>query len=470
MASKWATDIDFSGVATVKGLKAPANASDGAPKSYVDAAAAVRDVPSYAPASLARNWDARRSAYNVNGRTMHFIRSRLAAVAQNTTGFHIVYMSDSSGVGFNGSVFDQRQAVPYRMAKALSRLTGNPYVTSGVSFASCATANVGDKWTVTGTWAQSAGTLVSYSAGTATYVTPEPCTSIEIYCADTDPAKSYTVDGGASVNIPAGAGTNATKKISITGLPYAVHTVVLTVSALTVICGQRCWTPGLNQIHLHNLSYGGANANNPGNLGISWSANVPQGLAFVANGMLGASGVTADVVGICIGSNDLYSGTAPSVVQAGITAMLSYVPGAAPFLVHEMPITGTNPDNAAQLGSRFFTLAESRDCLMLDWNDYVNNPNGSYVNDGQAGADGIHPIFSHQNLIGSWFASVLADRQFVGETNFPNVIGLPGGRYKLIQSGGSYPLRPPVPAGYVDYQGPAQPTGWLVGDTWDQVS
>lgn len=36
----------------------------------------------------------------------------------------------------------------------------------------------------------------------------------------------------------------------------------------------------------------------------------------------------------------------------------------------------------------------------------------------------------------------------------------------LIHNGTSYPARPSVPAGMVQYKGPTQPASWQTGDTW----
>lgn len=37
---------------------------------------------------------------------------------------------------------------------------------------------------------------------------------------------------------------------------------------------------------------------------------------------------------------------------------------------------------------------------------------------------------------------------------------------RVIWNGSSYPARPSVPAGMVEYVGPTEPTTWLTGDTW----
>lgn len=43
--------------------------------------------------------------------------------------------------------------------------------------------------------------------------------------------------------------------------------------------------------------------------------------------------------------------------------------------------------------------------------------------------------------------------------------------YRVIHNGTAYPPRPQgVPAGFVDYIGPTEPTDWLDGDTWTQTS
>lgn len=40
----------------------------------------------------------------------------------------------------------------------------------------------------------------------------------------------------------------------------------------------------------------------------------------------------------------------------------------------------------------------------------------------------------------------------------------------VIWNGTAYPARPTgVPAGYVEYYGPSEPTTWLVGDHWTQT-
>lgn len=55
-----------------------------------------------------------------------------------------------------------------------------------------------------------------------------------------------------------------------------------------------------------------------------------------------------------------------------------------------------------------------------------------------------------------------------GGTNWApaTVSGGGGGFTVLIYTGGAYPARPGVPAGWVRYLGPVAPTTWLTGDEW----
>jgi hypothetical protein len=455
-----------------------ANLSDLADKSAArqNLGVAPAGLPSYAPTTAANPWDASKSVYNVDGASMHTVRAKLAKLAQNTAGIHILHMSDSTGIGFPGSLpIVESKSIPFRMAKALSQLTGNPYITTGLTFAG-ASANIpADAWTLTGTWSVGSGTILSTVANsTATLTTAQQCTNIEIYYSDASPSFSYTVDGGSSVAVTT-TSTSTTKKISLSGLTYGIHTVVITCpTVFTLLTGFRWWTSGLNQIHIHNLSFGGAKANNTGlDASVDWSNKTstnPVGLGLTATQMISVSGLSFDIAGVCIGSNDMASGNKnAAMIVTGIQNMIGYAPGAAPYLVHEITIGGTDATLAATNGANFFTLADQYDCPMFDWENYVNGLS-SYVADGQAGADGLHPIFGHQNLIGTWIAHTLAQRPFYGENNFPGVVGLPDGRYRLIESAGAYPHRPPVPAGGVDYVGADQPTDWMVGDTWDQLS
>jgi len=48
--------------------------------------------------------------------------------------------------------------------------------------------------------------------------------------------------------------------------------------------------------------------------------------------------------------------------------------------------------------------------------------------------------------------------------------GSGGGGDTLVYANGAYPTRPSLPAGAVTYVGPVQPTTWLPGYAWRDIS
>lgn len=429
-------------------------------------------LPSYAP-TITKPWDASQAVLNSRPANLPLLTAKLAMCADNAGSVHVGFAGDSLLIGYDGAAYDRDRAIPRRFAHDVARMLGCPYITQGVTLAKASYADFGDRWSLTGTWtASGTNSLQNTTAGTATHATPDQCTDVEVYYHNAGTGFTYTVDGGAPVTVtPTGASTIG--KFTASGLAYGFHTIVITFAASGgIVCGQRCWTPALNQIHVHNLALGGARANGGGGQQ-NWSStstNAPLGLGFMAPAMLTAAGITLDAIVIEAGDNDIFSGgeDAPTTIT-GLSNMHGYWSAVPTVLLRPYALPGTVDATADALAAAMMTLAESIDAIFASWDEVVGRK-ATALADGFLGADNLHETFPHQVLIAAYLADVLVKRtQATPSTRWANVVGRPGGRYKLIESGGSYPKRPTAPAGWVDYSGPDAPGDALDGDSWDDL-
>lgn len=429
-----------------------------------------RDAPAYAPANLKHKWDASRSAYNISGATMHSRRSKQNAAAYNIASLHQGWAGNSLCVGYDGATYNYTKSVPARCGQHMARLLGHPYPTLGWHLAVGAFNVLGDRWvTNTGSWTKQNMLYNTTTNATATYTTPHQCAGFKI--AYSGPSFTYKVDGeGTSRTAPATAANqvlilDVTTLQSGTALTNKVHSIVVTCpTVLTIFLAQRCYNPGLNQIHTHNFGLGGAKAN--GGTGENWSVTTmnPLGLGGLVPAILTADGLDLDDIAIMIGGNDLFNSESVATTKTGIENMLGYWSDINEFLVHEFYIDGTDTTAAANLGTEFFNMADEHNIPMLDWADFINGT-PSMLADTQAGADGVHPKLQHQNMVAAWIAEQIVGRPMPVADVWPGLYGLGGGRWKVVEQSGVYPVRPNVPAGFVDYAGPDDPVDSLPGDT-----
>lgn len=429
-----------------------------------------RDLPAYAPNGLKHKWDAAKSSYNMNGATMHSRRSKQNAAAYNIANLHQGWATDSLGVGYDGATYSYTKSVPARVGQHMARLMGHPYPTLGWHFAVSALNVLGDRWvTNTGSWTTQNMLYNTTTNATATYTTPHQCSGFKI--AYSGPSFTYKVDGETTSRVAAASPANTIVVLDVTtlqsgaALTNKVHSIVVTCpTALTIFCGQRCYNPGLNQIHSHAFALGGAKAN--GGTGENWSITTmsPLGLGGLAQGIISADSLTLDDMGIMIGGNDLFNSESVATTKTGIQNMLGYWSTLNEFLVHEFYINGTDTTAAANLGTEFFNMADEHNIGMLDWADYINGT-PSMLTDSQVGADSVHPKLQHQNMIAAWMAEQLVGRAMPVGDVWPGLYSLGGGRWKVVEQSGVWPVRPNVPAGFVDFVGADAPVDHLPGDT-----
>jgi len=426
-------------------------------------------LPSYAPAGLLNNWDARLSAYNWKSSNMHKVRAALKKVVQGVSSMHVAFLGDSGLVGYDGTSYAYDTSIPHQFGRVLANQLGiGGKFTSGVQQSVAAGgSSSGDRWALTGSFTVgnnfifSSGTAV----GTATWTSVDIGTSVEFYYGNLSTSGfTYQIDGGTATGVTT-TGASTFGKVTVSGLTNTTHTIKInaTASQAVYIFGTRIWNPSVSQIHVHNLAIGGARANSGGN-GQNWSSTASTGtvgLGYTSTTMLTTAGITTpDLVVIFIGSNDIFQSVTPSSVITGMTTMRNYYPNSPTVFVRSLPVTGTNATTFATFCGLNYSLADTLDCPLFDWNDWDSGIT-NYSGDALVGADTVHPIVAEQVGVASHLAGLVT-----GPMTNP---GGSSGVYRLVESGSAYPARPNVPAGQVHYIGADQPTDWLDGDTWDDL-
>lgn len=427
---------------------------------------AVLDVPSYAPSPLAHAWEPRNSGYNWNQGTLNPARAALAKLIAGQSDMHALFVGDSTLIGYNGASYFSDQAIPRQFGKALAKFAGDLPFTDGVRSPVMANGVASELYALTGGFAADQNYIMCTSTGTATWTSLDIGTAFEMYVANTSVTGfTWTIDGVSQTAVTTD-GTTTLKKVTVTGLSNKAHTVVINGvtggSNFVIIFGQRVYNPNIKQLHVHNLAIGGTFANNGANY-LNWnstSSSSPPGMGWVAPAIMTAMGITPDIVFCSLGNNDAHSSVTAANIGTGLSNLRAYSPWASsPFvLIHPPKVTGTDATLFGQVGTEFFTLADSLGVAYFDWNDFEGTLTG-YTANGMAGADGIHPTQADQLKIGRHLAYMLGDQpsaQLAGAT-------------RLIEVSGSYPPRPNVPAGQVTYTGADQPGDWLPGDAWDDL-
>ena len=429
-----------------------------------------KGYPGYAQGVGLQNFfDAARSVYNLKSENTHSVTEACARVAAATGNMHIGFFGDSTLIGYNGSTYNYKHSIPYRFGMTLAALLGCPYPTTGLQNVMVASGAVGDRWTLTGSFSGSGlsgsvNYLISTNAsGTATWVSPDPGTNIDLLVANNSTASSITVTvDGANSKTVTPTGTSTFQKVSWTGLSYGTHTVVVTTNGVCGLGAIRCWNTNVDQIHVHNLALGGSKANTSGTSGLNWSDTTTlTGLGSSQQLMMTASGITMDLMVLCVGNNDVVSSTAAATIVTGIQNIRNYW-SSVPCIIVRPPRVSSSSDTIFQaLQTGALQLADTLDVPLADWNSLANTTT-SYSADGAAGGDGVHPIDAEEWRVGSWLAN-LVSRPMVA------LDSLVATMTRLQESGGVYPARPNLPAGAVSYIGADQPTDWLPGDSWDDL-
>lgn len=370
----------------------------------------TRDAPSYLPNTALHNWRAETSSYNFKDSNQHAFRGAVAKLLEGSADVDIAGVFDSTGIGYNGSTYKYTNSIPYQFGKSLAAMLGVPFG-GGMQMCVSDGTHATDRWVLTGVATVGSSYIIAQGAGTAEWTACDVGTQVDlVYSNIQTNGLTWTIDGVAQTPLVTN-GTSTMRKVTVTGLSSGYHKVKITSLAgktmLLYEIGVR--NPDVKSLYVHALAVGGSRANS-GTNDQNWSSTastIPAGLGFTLVGGFNLLGYAPSLVICCLGNNDIYQGQTVPNILAGITAVRNYWPNAAFSLAHPPMIPGTNAVNFASFCTALFGLVDTLDASFLDWNDLVGTTIG-FVADGQAGVDGVHPIWGHAMMIARTWAELIA--------------------------------------------------------------
>lgn len=380
----WDTELN----GTVKALNT-------ATKNKIAAAGGLSGAPAYAQGlGLVNSFDPRLSVYNWKASNTRKLRTALGKAAAGTGLANLAVIGDSLSTGYdgNGNTIDAHSWPRVMTADLASRL-GTVVAGTGCVPATADTASrLSDRWTTTGGVVGGGGPfLVAYgSAGTATYVSQQTGTMVQLFWLDNGYGPiTWTVDGAAQPSITVGS-LHTVRAATVTGLANTVHTVVVTLPNYGSIAGLLVGgqTSG---IAMSNLAFGGAGAVFGGALSSWTDTSIYYNLPGCRFGMLAASVGDPDFVFLELGSNDINNGVTASTIMAAHSTLRAKYPNAGTALFHgwDIPSDPHAADFDGYTGAKY-QLADTLDIPLIDWNDRIG---GQAVADagGALGPDHTHP-------------------------------------------------------------------------------
>jgi lysophospholipase L1-like esterase len=339
--------------------------TDPAAKTLLNNAYAILQRPRTmaSPATLAKAFRADRSAYNVSPTSLKRARAAAAAAFAGTGRLDICCAGTSVTAGTGAAT--KVQSWPSKLQAALVA-RGFPDGGSGLIVGQSNLGSMTDARVTLGTgWsAFSAGTsnLVqgTSASGSLTFTDTKPSTIIDVYYLDYFTfGFSWTIDGGAQTDVIT---TNATtlKKVTVSGLSSANHTVVIT---------PKTGADGTHPVYIVGASFRNATGVAVHNIGIggTTTSSMRQGQAYTPLNVAKflAPQLTFWESGYNDGAPPLYAGYSADV-QAAITGITGA--GSDFVIIGEHPSgTGTRPD--AQTLPVLYGLADTNDLALVDMND-----------------------------------------------------------------------------------------------------
>lgn len=299
------------------------------------------------------------------------------------------------GVGFDGATIVEDNAFPDRFGALLSTIIGVPQAGSGIVPATMSSGRVSDRWTISGAVSTSAypGFAVIAANGSMTFTSHQKGTSVEIYHGDWNSSFTVQIDARAPFTVAAGSGAGNITKTSpavAQNLTDDFHTVKILSAGnvpLTGVAVQRA-----SGIAVHNLGMGGATAG--GNVGPAKSLTDTSRVASLnksRRGMLESSGMSIDLVILCLGSNDIAAGASVADTLAALTEIRGWLPDVDHVFVGAWELRGlTNMTTWAEYVAARYTFADDADIPFLDWLAMFGDGVTTF-DAGMAGPDGLHP-------------------------------------------------------------------------------
>ena len=352
-------------------------------------------LPSYAPSDLVMPYDSGRSVFNFKGSNTQRTRRALTR-AKNGEKMNILNISDSTMVGYDGTNLIEGDAIPDNFARILANAIDVPLAGSGIIPISASASLQYTNFAFTGTVDVSTYPgIARMSAGaTITHTFHQRGTYVNVYYTDSSTAFSYTVDGGATQNVtPSGSGTGVSKHTGPSGLTNTTHTIVVTAASNYVyLLGVE--SGAASGIAMHNLALGGSRAGGTSPNSVNgWvnTASAPLNVNSARKGMFTASGITPDLVILCLGVNDITNSRTWEQTMADLTTIVGWYPNSDWLFVNTWNLRGLTPEPEwAEYIAERYHFAEDLDIPFLDWEAMYGNDDVTF-NAGLAGPDGWHP-------------------------------------------------------------------------------
>lgn len=352
----------------------------------------ARGLPSYVGMTPKYDFDPASGFYNLKASNMRKFHAGLIRAMQGTGRCNVLFIGDSSLIGYNGSVVKEASMIPRIIGETIAARSNVPYA-GGSVHSVVATAFSTDRWSIpTGTANVSSyvSTFTLNANSSALWSPTQVGTEVHFLISNLSTNNfTYQIDGGAAVAVT----TNATatwKLVSVTGLSYGTHTLRINCPAAGgsfVFFGQVMVTSPVG-IACHNIAVGGSRASF-GTVNQAWTntgAGGPYGNAKQAWDMFG---ITPDLVVCCLGANDISSGDTVANAVAGLQTIRGWYASADFMLMHTSGFSGGTIANYDTYSLFKYALADTLDCPLFDIRTRMGDSTEAQAN-GLLGPDNAH--------------------------------------------------------------------------------
>lgn len=299
----------------------------------------------------------------------------------------IVCIGESTVEGFN---FDRsKQSFPAHLIRILTGMgfTAEPGWVYCVANAAASTWD--PRWTgLTAKYAAQGSSHISQvtNAVPVLFTSINKGTVVEFIRTGAHPGYSYSIDGGAPVNVPAGGTAGVYEKVTVSGLPDATHALTFTSASTTptYLVAARVSTP--NALNLVNAGFGGSKIS-------AWKSVQDYSLrtSSMANGI-----VRFDAVLLSCIINDALVLTDPAAYAADLTSVVRSFTTGGGVVALVIPI---QPDPAGSpavpdaswkaLVAATYSVANTQGLAVIDVDAYVGGRTAAVANGLMS--DSLHP-------------------------------------------------------------------------------
>lgn len=390
-------------------LTTPSGSLDATPLDF------AIQVPTYARGRNLQNlYVPRLSSYNWKASNTRRISASLAKARISTYQANWVFIGDSETDNYNGVSYSPLTMWPIRLRDALAG-SNVPVAGSGfVRFATGVGATPDTRWTTTGTWTRTAGTMYGYTTtpgDTATFTTDQaPGTDVVVGYTNQSAAFNYSVKDAAGNVLASGAatitGAASLAKLTLTGLTNAYSVTVThagTSGQFLILIGASIQkTAG---ILVHNMAMYGSKAS--GTNGWQDTSTNYYNYLNTAKYMVGTG---SSAWFIALGVNDILAAATSATVTAALQTIVTYIGASVDIvLLGQYQPNGVTQTAWEDYMANCYSLADTLNCPFLDLYDHSGGYNTAFAF-GMMG-DGTHPNQAAQIDTGTLVANLVAAAQ-----------------------------------------------------------